>query len=187
MKYVTIDEIITYLDEQCPNTKTREEKIRWISELDERIYADIIVPRLPVVRYPKTIVTADIGFEVSVYLTLFDYNAMLGTDGQQFSQEQINTMVNFVVTSADVGKTFGLYAFNGYDDNTDGETVLLVPSMFKDIYIYWIEKNVDIINREMGSANNAIALFQSAYDDYYAFYNRNNQTTQKKTIRFFGG
>lgn len=127
MNNVTLDEVITYFDEQCPNQYSREEKIRWISELDERIYEDIIKPRQPL-----------------LYVT----------------------------------------TFNGYGDDAYGDTVLLVPSMFKDIYKYWIEKNVDINNREIGAANNAIANFTAIYEDYYAWYNRNHIITQNKRIIF---
>lgn len=181
MKYITLDEAITYFDEQIPNQYSREEKTRWISELDERIYEDIMKPRLPLM---QNLVTITASGAVTVFLTLFDYNAMLGTSGQTFSQAQIDTFVSFVAGSADINKTFGTYAFNGYDEETNGESVLLVPAMFKDIYKYWIEKNVDINNREIGAANNAMAMFSSIYEDFYAWYNRNNMVTQNKRIIF---
>lgn len=180
MKYITLEEAITYFDERTPNQYTREEKIRWISELDEQIYEEIIKPRLPLCRNTYTIGLG--ATDVKVFLTMFDYNALLGTDGQQFSQSQIDTFVSFTATGADTGKTFGRYDFNGYADDTDGETVLIVPSMYKDIYRYWLEKNVDINNREIGAANNAMALFEAAYDDYYAYYNRNHRITERKRI-----
>ena len=181
MKYITLDEIIAYVDEQCPNTRTREEKIRWISELDELIYQDIIKSRLPI-RCIAEILESDIDRTVAVYLTLFDYNTLLGTSGQEFNQSQIDSVVTFTVASEDVGKLFGTTAFNGYNDNAEGATVLLVPAMFKDIYIYWIEKNISIINREIGTANNANAIFQSTYEDYFSWYNRNNRTIKRNHI-----
>lgn len=181
MRYVTLDEAITYFDEQIPNQYSREEKIRWISELDERIYEDIIKPRLPLFRPVFTVTNTG---TVTVFLTLFDYNALLGTAGQTFSQAQIGTFVTFAAVTEDLNKEFGRYNFGGYDEETNGETVLLVPSMFKDIYKYWIEKNVDINNREIGAANNAIANFQSIYEDYYAWYNRYNIVTKNKRIIF---
>ena len=45
MKKVTLDEVIDYFDEQCPNQYSRENKIAWISELDELIFENIIKDR----------------------------------------------------------------------------------------------------------------------------------------------
>lgn len=184
MKYITLDEAITYFDDQTPNQTPREQKTRWISEIDERIYEEIIRRRLP--KNPDTyiITSADVGNSVTVPLTLYDYNRNLDTNGTAFEQEQIGTNVTFTVAEADTGKLFGSYAFNGYDDYTNGETVLLVPSMYKDIYRYWLEKNVDINNREIGAANNAIAAFESNYEDYYTYINRNNRVTETNQIKF---
>ncbi len=45
MKKVTLDEVISYFDEQCPNHYSRENKIAWISELDELVFENIIKSR----------------------------------------------------------------------------------------------------------------------------------------------
>ena len=119
MKTITLDEAITYFDEQCANQYSREEKIRWISELDEQIYENII-----------------------------------------------STRENPAVTE-----------FDGYDDDTSGDTVLLVPSLYKEMYRYWLEKSVVYNNREIGAYNNAMAMYQTYYENYFAWYNRNHMAT----------
>lgn len=184
MRYITLDEAITYFDDQVPNQASREQKTRWISEIDERIYEEIIRRRLP--KNPDTyiITSTDVDTDVTVPLTLYDYNRNLDASGTAFEQEQIGTRVTFTAVANDIGKLFGSYAFNGYDDYTNGETVLIVPSMFKDIYRFWLEKNVDINNREIGAANNAIAAFQSTYEDYYTYINQNNRVTEESHIEF---
>lgn len=184
MRYITLDEAITYFDDQVPNQASREQKTRWISEIDERIYEEIIRRRLP--KHPDTyiITSTDVDTDVTVPLTLYDYNRNLDASGTAFEQEQIGTRVTFTAVANDIGKLFGSYAFNGYDDYTNGETVLIVPSMFKDIYRFWLEKNVDINNREIGAANNAIAAFQSTYEDYYTYINQNNRVTEESHIEF---
>lgn len=184
MRYITLDEAITYFDDQVPNQASREQKTRWISEIDERIYEEILKRRFPLEKNTYILTSTDVGTEVTVPLTLYDYNRNLDASGTEFEQEQIGTDVTFTVAANDIGKLFGSYAFNGYDDYTNGETVLLVPSMFKDIYRYWLEKNVDINNREIGAANNAIAAFESTYEDYYTYINRNNRVTEKNQIKF---
>ena len=82
-------------------------------------------------------------------------------------------------------REFGKLTFNGYGDDTNGETVLLVPSMYKDIYRYWVEQKIDIINREMGAANNAMALFNAYYEDYYGLYNYNHRITERRRISIY--
>lgn len=118
MKKITLDEAIEYFDEQCANQFSRENKIAWISELDELIYDTII-------------------------------------------KERENPPVA---------------EFNGYDNDTDGDTELLVPSIYKEIYRYYLEKNVNYANREIGAFNNAVQIFDSIYENYFAWYNRTHKS-----------
>ena len=61
--------------------------------------------------------------------------------------------------------------FEGYtQDNMD--TVLLVPMPFDEVYIRWLEAQIDYYNGEIERYNNSIAMFQSAYDAYARHYNR---------------
>ncbi|MBR1761966.1 MAG: hypothetical protein IJ731_01185 [Eubacterium sp.] len=124
MKRITLDEAIAYVDEQCPNQFTRENKIAWLSELDNLIFEKIIKDR-----------------------------------------------ENPEITE-----------FDGYDDETDGDTVLLVPFLYKEIYRFYIEKNINYSNRELGAYNNAMQMFNAYYEEYYSWYNRNHKTT--KTVQF---
>jgi F0F1-type ATP synthase gamma subunit len=45
MSRITINDAISYFDAQCPNQYSQEEKIKWLSELDEQIYNDVIALR----------------------------------------------------------------------------------------------------------------------------------------------
>ena len=66
--------------------------------------------------------------------------------------------------------------FTPYNSAADGSRELLVPFMFRDLYRYYIEKNVAYANREINSYNNARNMFLSCYENYFAWYNRNNKT-----------
>ncbi|MBR2100652.1 MAG: hypothetical protein IJ927_04975 [Eubacterium sp.] len=68
--------------------------------------------------------------------------------------------------------------FTEYSSTSDGERELLVPFMFKEIYRYYLEKNVAYSNREITSFNNAAKLFESNYDAYFSWYNRNHKTKE---------
>lgn len=62
--------------------------------------------------------------------------------------------------------------FYGYDILIDQETELLVPAPFDEMYQRWLEAMIDYNNHEYDSYNNAIILFNKAYDDYKSQYTR---------------
>lgn len=62
--------------------------------------------------------------------------------------------------------------FTGYDEETDPETVLLVPSPHDDMYLQWMEAQIHYYNREYDKYNNAIIMFNTAYEAYQAYYKR---------------
>lgn len=64
--------------------------------------------------------------------------------------------------------------FTGYDEHTDTSTELLVPEPFDEMYLRWMEAQIDYHNGEYSKYNNAIIMFNTAYEAYQAFYNRNN-------------
>lgn len=61
--------------------------------------------------------------------------------------------------------------FTGYDDTTDLETELLVPAPFDEIYLRWLEAQIDYTNGEYNKYNNAILMYNTAYQAYRNYYN----------------
>ena len=76
--------------------------------------------------------------------------------------------------------------FTGYTDSTDILTELLVPAPFDEMYIHWLEAQIDYANGEYGRYNNSILMYQTDYDAYANYYNRNNMPLGKKN-NYFGG
>ncbi len=74
--------------------------------------------------------------------------------------------------------------FTGYDDRTDMETEMLVPAPFDEVYLRWLEAQIDYANGEYDKYNNSILMYQTAYDGYANYYNRNHMPKGKK-IKFF--
>lgn len=64
--------------------------------------------------------------------------------------------------------------FTGYDDSTDLQTELLVLAPHDEIYLRWMEAQIDYHNGEYDKYNNAIIMFNTAYEAYQAFYTRNH-------------
>ena len=73
--------------------------------------------------------------------------------------------------------------FAGYDAQTDGETVLLIPDEFRDVYLYWLCAMVDFANQETQRYTNSMIMFNSAYADFGNWWNR---THMPKTARIRG-
>jgi hypothetical protein len=74
--------------------------------------------------------------------------------------------------------------FNGYDDNTPITTELLVPAPYDDIYLKWLENQIDIYNAEYGKFNNSAMAFNNAYSAFERYYNRQHKPIQRK-LKFF--
>ena len=62
--------------------------------------------------------------------------------------------------------------FYGYESVLDQETELLVPAPYDEMYLRWLEAMIDYHNSEDGRYNNAITLFNNAYEGYKKHYTR---------------
>lgn len=63
-------------------------------------------------------------------------------------------------------------AFAGYDDSTDLSTELLVGPPYDEMYIRWLEAQIDYTNSEYAKYNNSMAMYNAAYNTFARFYNR---------------
>ena len=74
--------------------------------------------------------------------------------------------------------------FNGYDENTPLDTVLLVPPPYDDIYLKWLEAKIDYINGDTARYNNSMIMYNTAYSAFQRYYNRTHMP-KGKSIKFF--
>lgn len=70
--------------------------------------------------------------------------------------------------------------FEAYTENTDLETEMLVPAPFDEMYLRWLEAQIDYANGEYGKYNNSILMYQAAYDGYANYYNKNHMPKGKR-------
>ena len=63
-------------------------------------------------------------------------------------------------------------AFAGYGDGTDLHTELLVPVPYDEVYLRWLEAQIDYHNGEIDKYNVAITMFNTAYEGYEKYYNK---------------
>ena len=64
------------------------------------------------------------------------------------------------------------FRFYGYDSILDQETELLVPAPYDEMYLRWLEAMIDYNNSDDDRYNNAIILFNNAYEGYKKHYTR---------------
>lgn len=73
--------------------------------------------------------------------------------------------------------------FNGYHEEIDSKTVLLVPEPYDKIYLYWLEAQIHLYTGEYDKYSNAITLYNTEFDAYSAHYTCNHMP-QNKGRRF---
>lgn len=62
--------------------------------------------------------------------------------------------------------------FTGYDAKTPLSTTLLIPAPYDEVYIRYLEMQIDYANGEYNKYNNSMILYNTAYAAYERFYNR---------------
>lgn len=62
--------------------------------------------------------------------------------------------------------------FVGYTENTDGETVLLIPAPFDQAYLFWLEAHIHYYNGEYSKYNNALERYNERYQAFASEYTR---------------
>lgn len=71
----------------------------------------------------------------------------------------------------DTHEHFRDYPFDGYTED-DINTEMLVPAPYDDLYLKWLEAQIDYSNNEYGKYNNSMQMFNTKYSDYETYYNR---------------
>lgn len=74
--------------------------------------------------------------------------------------------------------------FDGYTEDTDLATQLLIPAPYDEVYLFWLESKIDYANGETGRYNNSVSMFNTAYAEFDRYYNRTHMPLSKK-LKFF--
>lgn len=72
--------------------------------------------------------------------------------------------------------------FVPYDDM---EQTLLIPFPHDGLYASYITAQIDLVNGDISRYNNSITVFQAAYSDFAAWYNRTHMPTQRGGWKVF--
>ena len=74
--------------------------------------------------------------------------------------------------------------FAGYTDSTDPNTVLLVPAPWDEMYLHYMQAQIDYANGDMTRYTNGAALFNTSLAAYKNHYNRTH-APKGQTWRYF--
>ena len=74
--------------------------------------------------------------------------------------------------------------FQGYDEETDLATELLVPAPYDSIYLRWLEAQIDYANEEYDRYNNAAQAYNDAYTAFSRYYKHTHMPLGRK-FKFF--
>lgn len=65
--------------------------------------------------------------------------------------------------------------FCGYTDKTDRNTQLLARSPYDEMYLRWLEAQIDLANGEYEKYNASILMFNAEYEAFENDYNRTHR------------
>jgi hypothetical protein len=116
---MTIQEVISIVDDLMPNQYSKEQKIRWLSTLDGKIFTEVILTHAGAEYFP----------------------------------------------------------YDGYD--SDDAELLVKPPYASDIYTAYLQSRIAAENNEMAKYDQYSTLFNAAYQDFTAFFNRTHMPIQR--------
>ena len=70
-----------------------------------------------------------------------------------------------------------------YDAATDMDKELLAPYPYDEIYITWLQAQIDLNNAEMGRFNNDMLLYNTQYTSLCDWWIREHMPKQKNYVR----
>jgi len=95
---------------------------------------------------------------------------------------QLESMVKRLVIDTHEGGE--AISFDGFQENVNPETVLLMPEPFSMAYVYWLEAQIHYANEDIDMYNSAILMFNASFSEYKADYKRNHVSKGTGRFRF---
>lgn len=156
-------EAINEVDKLKPNMYGLAEKIKWLSRLDKRIFEEILLTH---------VLSRE---EMEPFLPEEEE-----TDPPADPTEAINAL--------DLPHHWRRrppvqLVFKGYTEE-DTEAELLVGEPYDEMYVHWLEAQIDWNNMEYAGFNNTNAMFESVYSAFRNAFNQSHRPIGKKK-RYF--
>ena len=75
--------------------------------------------------------------------------------------------------------------FNGYTEDTPLDTPLLAPAPYDELYVRWLEAQIDYANGEFNKYNASMSMHNTYMTSFINYYNSNNMPLQKNGLKYF--
>ena len=73
--------------------------------------------------------------------------------------------------------------FTGYDGDTDEDTALVVPAPYDELYLYYLQAQIDYWNRETAKYNNSITRYNEAFTRFVRYW-RNSHASKLQYMKY---
>ena len=149
-KTVTIQEALDMADQLKPNMMITPVKLRFLNEIEGKIYQEIILEH----EYPEGVVQTE---TTETETPADDWREILTCGRRPWKHPDRPE----------------------YNRDTDPGTDLLVPAPYDMLYVYWLIAQIDHMNMEMDKYNNDRLLFEDAYGNFSDFWTRTHMPIPK--------
>jgi hypothetical protein len=168
---MTIIEAIHAIDSIKPNGYSQSDKVRWLSMLDGLVKAEIIDTHEGADK--ETAIIEYIRNSEFLYQTKLEEYAKVNEVSIEEAREQIPFQkVSYKDAKEHIEKTRPDIMFSGYDDNTPLDTVLLIPAPYDNVYVLWLQAQIDYANEDTAKYKNSSSAYNHAYNEFQRYYNR---------------
>lgn len=182
---MTIQEAIDRLDFMKPNQYSDQAKIKWLSELDQLVWNELVMTHeleteemvgskltlLPSLHPPKKMTKEEIEHRPGAIGSKVTVRDAVPDDDAEEEEEKPLPKPQRPVFKLPT-------SYSGYNVNSNRDTVLLVPDPYSEMYFYYLAAQVDLNNGETGKYNNSKTLFNNSYLTYSDYYTRTHRPKQ---------
>lgn len=186
---MTINELLTEVDDLKPNQYDDKQKIRWINQVEGKIIKEILETHEPDPEYE------DIRMKPEVQTGDSTENndvETVGDESTENTEEESKKEEPKVEQKEEAGwqplcNSAGVirpkYEFKGYDENTNMDTELLVKEPYTDLYKFYLMGMINLQNEEYDRYQNAAVLFNNAYRDFANYWNQTHRSVYPARFR----
>lgn len=104
-------------------------------------------------------------------LDALKFNTYTQADKIEWLSRLDNTVKQQIIDTHEGGECI---SFTGYNENTPTNTELLIPAPYDDVYLRWMEAQIDYHNGEYDKFNASIIMYNTAYENFANYYKRNH-------------
>lgn len=175
---------IAEFDARQYNTVDPEQKIKWLERVDQRVFQQII----------KTHEGADKEKAIEEYIqanvtaheeAVVEYMKVNEVSREEAEQNVVFQEIKYKEAKEYIEATRNDIFFKGYTNGVDAE--LLIPEPYSTAYIWWLEAQVHLLNKEYDDYNNAVLLYNKEFEDYARWYTRTHMPLAENNDFRWGG